>query len=62
MAVSVALNGAGCAGSVAMFASFGACTHSLQKPRKTCFFGVKTSVGEASLGQSVALNGECRTI
>ena len=34
----------------------------LQKPRKTCFFEVKTSVDETSLGQFVALYGACRTI
>ena len=61
MAVSVALNGAGCAGSAAML-------HHLvparipTKAEKNMFFGVKTSVRETSLGQSVALNGACRTI
>ena len=61
MAVSVALNGAGCAGSVALL-------HYLvparipYKSREKHVFEVKTSVGETSLGQGVALNGACRTI
>ena len=57
MAVSVALNGA-----VSLPCCIIWCLHALStKAEKNMFFGVKTSVGETCLGQSVALYGACRT-
>ena len=56
LAVSVALNGAGCAGSVALLHHLVPERTPLQKPSKT------KSVDERSLGQFVALYGACRSI
>ena len=62
MAVTVALNGAVSLRFVALLRQIVPARISYKKPRKNMFFGVKTSVGETCLGQSVALNGACDTI